>query len=356
MKKQSKNRSTVIIFMSKKILFNVLIFLFLNTELRAQDSQFSQFYAAPLYLNPAFTGATQIARAGLNYRNQWPSLDASFVTYSAYFDYFSERYNSGVGILVNRDEEGLAGLNSTSVSLNYAYQIYLTDYIVFRPGVQISYTNRSIDFGRLTFGNQFNEITGNFETTLPVGETFGDQTGYADFGFGGLLYSSHFWVGAAVNHINQPNQAFVGSDRSGLPLKMSVHVGYKFPLSFGGDLRNESGMERSIAPTAQYKMQGNFDQLDIGLYTTLEPLVIGLWYRGVPIDDTNGVSSNESLIVLLGLKKDDIRIGYSFDYTLSALGISSGGAHEISISYQFPLTKDRYRPPRSVMSVPCPDF
>src|SRR5215475_728917 len=78
----------------------------------AQDPQFSQFYAAPLYLNPAMAGSTGQARAGINYRNQWPAIDANFTTMSAYFDYYIEDKNSGVGVLLTRDQEGLAGLRS----------------------------------------------------------------------------------------------------------------------------------------------------------------------------------------------------------------------------------------------------
>ena len=63
----------------------------------AQDPQFSQFYAAPLYLNPAFAGSTQQGRVGMNYRNQWPAIDANFTTISAYADFFIEDKNSGVG-------------------------------------------------------------------------------------------------------------------------------------------------------------------------------------------------------------------------------------------------------------------
>src|SRR5690348_681523 len=60
---------------------------------KAQDPQFSQFYAAPLYLNPAFAGSTNQARAGINYRNQWPAIDANFTTMSFFADYFIEDKN-----------------------------------------------------------------------------------------------------------------------------------------------------------------------------------------------------------------------------------------------------------------------
>src|SRR5690348_18500217 len=96
-----------------------LLILALEGTVTAQDPQFSQFYAAPLYLNPALAGSTGQARAGINYRNQWPSIDANFTTLSAYFDYYIEDYKSSVGVILNQDREGLAGLRSFSLGVQY---------------------------------------------------------------------------------------------------------------------------------------------------------------------------------------------------------------------------------------------
>src|SRR4249919_1150603 len=123
-----------------------LLILALEGTVTAQDPQFSQFYAAPLYLNPGLAGATGQARAGINYRNQWPAIDANFTTMSAYFDYFIEDYNSSVGVIINRDTEGLAGLRSLSLGLQYAYELQISKNLGFRPGVQISLYNRDINF------------------------------------------------------------------------------------------------------------------------------------------------------------------------------------------------------------------
>src|SRR6478609_636567 len=107
----------------------------------AQDPQFSQFYAAPLYLNPAFAGSTQQGRVGMNYRNQWPAIDANFTTVSAYADFYIEDKNSGVGALLTRDYVGIVGLQSISFAVQYAYQLQLTKELSFRPGIQIGVVN-----------------------------------------------------------------------------------------------------------------------------------------------------------------------------------------------------------------------
>ena len=96
----------------------------------AQDPQYSQYYAAPLYLNPAMAGAEMMGRVGFNYRNQWPSLDAQFTTYSAYYDTYLPDYNSGVGVHVMQDTEGASKLRSTSVSALYSYELRLADNLI----------------------------------------------------------------------------------------------------------------------------------------------------------------------------------------------------------------------------------
>ncbi len=159
----------------------------------------------------------------------------------------------------------------------------------------------------------------------------------------------------AAHHIREPNQSFVDGE-SPLPRKVSVHGGYRFPLRAGtyGKGETSRGAERSISPTFNYRSQGNFDQLDLGLYFTVEPIIFGLWYRGIPVKSAEGGGSNtESLIFMTGLRKDRLTMGYSFDYTLSELGIGSGGAHEISIVYTFKASSKR-KPSRYVRELRCP--
>lgn len=317
------------------------------------DPQFSQYYAAPLYLNPAFAGSTQYTRIGANYRNQWPAINANFVTYSAYADHFFEDYNSGLGLLVLTDKEGSFGARSSMVGLQYAYQLEITDNITFRPGFETALFFRDINFERLVFPNQ---VGNQGPTGGPHGEPLGGgQTRiFADISTGGIFYSRSFWAGVAVHHLTTPNTSMFGEDAH-LPRKYSVHAGYRFLLSHPTYHNGftDDGRERSITPTFNYRRQGGFDQLDIGTYLTYEPVMFGLWYRGVPYKPYEGNANNESLVMMVGFSLDNLRIGYSFDYTISRLGIGAGGAHEISVGYIFNSNNPR-KPPKNVRRIPCP--
>ncbi len=333
-----------LIFLSSSLLFGNIS--------KAQDPQFSQYYAAPLYLNPGLTGINQVGRAGINYRNQWPSLAANFETYSFYFDYNFEDYNSSAGLIINTDREGLAGLRSTNIGLIYAYQMELNYNWTVRPAVQFGYAIRDLNFDKLTFGDQYD----NTGLVRPVtGETFntGFKSRFFDFAAGGIIFNPKIWFGGAIHHINEPNQSIAGGT-SLLKHKVSFHGGYKIHFEeMNPFYQARADRERSITPTFNYRYQDQFDQLDIGVYVTLEPILLGLWYRGIPIKTFEGIPNSESIIFMTGVYMGRTTIGYSFDYTISDLGRDSGGAHEISLTYAFSLNDPR-KPPKEVRELKCP--
>src|SRR5258706_7219151 len=173
-----------------KYVASALLILFGCGTVTAQDPQFSQFYAAPLYLNPAFAGSTSQARIGANYRNQWPAIDANFTTISAYGDFYNEKKNLGFGAIINRDQEGLLGLQSTNIGLMVSYDLKITKALSFRPGFQAGIYNRSINFDKLTFSDQFDPSTGTFlGGSSAEALNTGQSKFFPDMTMGGLFYS-----------------------------------------------------------------------------------------------------------------------------------------------------------------------
>ncbi|MCP4456605.1 MAG: type IX secretion system membrane protein PorP/SprF [Cytophagales bacterium] len=336
----------------KRLLCFSFLALILN-NLAAQDPQFSQYYAAPMYLNPGLVGINQKGSFGVNYRNQWPNIQANFETYSFYVDNHFEDIYSSFGIIFTTDREGIVGLQSNTIGLQYAYQVELTPQWTFRPGVEVAYFIRDLNFSKLTFGDQFDQ---NGLVNPVSAETLntGLKAKFFNISFGGIFYTPYMWVGGAVHHITEPNQSLVGGDAK-LPRRSSIHGGYRIP--FGSisakSAASTDSRERSITPTFNYRSQGNFDQLDLGAFVTLDPLLLGVWYRGIPVRKIDGVANSESIIFMVGLQQERTTIGYSFDYTISDLGIGTGGAHEISFTYTFSLADPR-KPPKDVRELRCP--
>src|SRR5690349_3371118 len=202
---------------------SLLAFSFLLTagNVSAQDPQFSQFYAAPLYLNPAFAGSTNQGRFGVNYRNQWPAIDANFTTLSAFVDLFLEDKNSGVGLLLTRDYVNLVGVQNISMAAQYSYDLSIVEGLSFRPGFELGVTNRSINFGKLVFGDQLDPNTGTISG--PTLETLrGSNRFFPDVSAGGLFYTSFAWLGYSAHHLTTPNISLSG-EVSNLPIRHSIH-------------------------------------------------------------------------------------------------------------------------------------
>lgn len=331
----------------------------MGSEAIAQDPQYSQYYAAPLYMNPAMAGSELTGRVGFNYRNQWPGIDAKFTTFSAFYDTYLPQYNSGVGMMVMQDTEGASKLRSTTISAIYSYELKLGSGAYFRPGFQASYIRREIGFfENLIFANQINAADpfGDLLPGMPI-DGLGEPINMSSLSAGGMFFTENFWFGGAVHHLNQPNQSFLDGI-SPLPRKYSFHTGYRISLGKGSMRQDFTHMrkERYFTPTINYKRQGPFEQLDLGGYFYVEPIVFGIWYRGLPYKPVEKQTNRDAVVMMVGLNLlNGLNIGYSFDYTVSQLGIQTGGAHELSLSWTLP-NSNQGKPLRRDTILPCPKF
>lgn len=326
--------------------FIVFIFLCAGFVAAGQDPHFSQYYQAPLYLNPGFAGITPQQRLVVNHRIQWPSLPQAFSTYAASYDIFINELRSGFGILFTTDKMGSAGWRTTTASLQYSYKVKLNSKLVFSPGISFGYGMNGIDRSKLRMGDG---LEYNGSSLDPELNRIGTEN-YVDFGSGFVLYSKEIWFGASFSHINQPALSVLG-ESSRLPMKTSVHGGVKIPLQ-----GSRTARPSYLTPSFIYQMQGaTFSQLDLGLNYHIDPVSLGLWYRGKPFQKgiNNGVEQ-DAFIVFLGLYFKNFNIGYSYDFTISKLQSASGGAHEVSLVYEFVRNADKKK--KKYKLIPCPSF
>src|SRR5436190_21617291 len=107
---------------------HTFLFIVLSLLVKAQDPQFTQFYASPLYLNPAFTGLTYEHRFSLNFREQWPGIKYAYRTAMASYDYNISDLNSGIGGFVLYDKAEKSNLTINQFGLNFAYRIKVNKY------------------------------------------------------------------------------------------------------------------------------------------------------------------------------------------------------------------------------------
>lgn len=315
--------------MNRHVLLLVSAFTVFFSNLRAQDPQFTQFYANPLYLNPAFAGTGRCPRVCLNYRNQWPNINGRYVTSSFSGDMHIDALAGGIGVLVTTDDQAHGTLKTTNASFLYSYQAAINREFSLKLGIQATYLQKSLDRSNLTFGDMIDARRGfvwNTGEPLPS-----PRASAADFSAGILGFSKRYFFGFAANHINQPEEGLLGSSR--LPVKVTAHGGVIIPL--------EKGNESYLSPNILFQAQQNFKQLNLGLYYVKGPIVAGLWYR-----------SNDAVIALIGVQNNNFKFGYSYDVTVTDLAGKTGGAHEISVQVQLECKarKKKYR------TISCPSF
>jgi type IX secretion system PorP/SprF family membrane protein len=324
----------------KKAIFLLLIIFTQISYLRGQDVAFSQFYANPLYLNPALAGAKLCPRITLNFRNQWPNMSKGYVTYSATWDNEYKRLSGGLGIIANATVGGGGIYNSFNGSAIYSYRLQVSRKVVVNAALQAGYLQYHLNWDKLLFGDQINVNTGIHEQTSEV-QPGKPSIGVVDISAGLLAgYKESAYLGVAVSHLNRPSINFYNGNANQLDMKITVHAGAIFDFvqgMDGEDLRNFS-----ISPNVVYMQQGNFHQLNVGMSVNSYPLVAGLWFR-------HNFENPDAVIVLLGFQQKQYKIGYSFDYTVSRLGTTAGCAHEVSIAWLFnnPAKKFRYQAMRS---------
>lgn len=321
----------------KKIhIYILLLGLAFTIGIKAQDAQFSQFYSNPLYLAPSFAGAVDGSRITMNYRRQWWELGIPFYVASASYDHYFETFNSGVGILYLEDKVGTSELGSKVVSVLYSYNLEVFNIWHLRPGLSFSYLEHGFD-GDLYFIDDV--ISGS--TSAPSQSL--DKTRDIDAGSSLLIYTYDLWFGATVDHLLEPNISLY-SGTSTVQMKTQVYGGWTFRKK--GKLLKPSDETMTVA--FLYKEQAEVRQFDIGVYWHNYPIVLGLWYRGIPVLNSE---RGDALVFLAGLKTHNFNIGYSYDFTISNLLPYTLGSHEISIAYKFLLPERQKKG-----AVPCPEF
>ncbi len=317
----------------------LLSLMMISTAMKAQDPEFSQFYANPMYTNPAFAGI-ECGRIAMAYRMQYYGLAGGFVTFNGSYDQRNDAIHGGFGLMFTNDKAGEGVLTANHVNAVYAYELPLKN-INFRFGMQGGFFQKSLQWDKLRWGDQ---ILPQLGFVNPTNETRIDATVIAaNFGAGALMYSKKFYIGFACHNISQPYQSFLNGPPgigTSLPRRFTLHGGLTIPLD------NKKEPESTFSPNILIMSQGNFSQVNVGFYLNRGPLVTGLWFRQT-------VSTSDALMALIGFRQGDFKFGYSIDFTVSDLHSAGKTAHEFTAIYEFCNIHSR---PRIYKKIICPTF
>ncbi|MCR5456229.1 MAG: PorP/SprF family type IX secretion system membrane protein [Bacteroidales bacterium] len=339
----------------KKLLYILTLatlIIALTHTAKGQIIQFSQFYAAPLFLAPSYSGDCYGSRVSLNYRNQWPEV-GTFNTYALAYDQNLHKLNSGVGLMVLRDEAGEGSLSLTVIDLCYSWWTHINREWIVRPGIGFKYNQRSVDFEKLVFGDMINElgIVANATTEQPPMT----RKPYLDIQVSCIASSDKYWGGISVDHLLRPKASLYDDDSYREDMKITliggakIYVGAPQTATKGRQSRDDM---QNVTFTLLYDFSKQSDNLSIGTYWHKDPFTLGCWLRGIPVAvRADSYSNLDAIAVMLGYKIFNLHIGYSYDFTIGHLLSSTGGSHELSVQYEF-QPKARSKKRHSVIACP----
>ncbi len=311
-----------------KYLIIFSLFLWANMA-KGQDLIYSQFYTAPIQLNPAFTGIVAAPVVSLNYRNQWPNIPDAYHSLSASYSQYIPDMNSSIGLSLQSDIAGGGIYNSVKIGLSYAYDIRFDDNFYIRMGLEGSFVNQRLNWNKLVFLDQLDLVHGAFNgagVANPSQELPAYQShNYFDVATGILLNSKYFYIGFAAKHINTPQEFLVKSTADGsndIPVSFNFQLGSEFQLAKSNKNKNKT----FLSPNILLVKQQEFYQLNLGASLKHGIFLGGIWFR-------HNFTNSDAVIMVLGVQKGILKVGYSFDLPISMWNIQTGGAHEISLLF-----------------------
>jgi type IX secretion system PorP/SprF family membrane protein len=332
-------------------------------DLKAQDPRFSQYYQAPLRLNPAMAGVFEgIWRVGANVRSQWGSVvggSNAYYSYSIGGEYklpvFKDDY-VGLSFSALTDVSGGGQYNVTDVSIGgtymkkltgggRSYRPTLTSYLV--AGAQLGFGQRSVDWVNLTYSTQYVVDDNTYNQGITSGENLGalrNSKIYPDLSAGLMWYGvmgerKSVYAGVGMFHINRPEISLINrSTTTGASLE---RLYARFTAHAGGEiLIGGRGSAISLLPGFVGMFQGPAMDLNAGVSVKYQApryddfaLRLGVWTRMVNRQDIDVEMG--ALMFSVGLDYQAFQFAVSYDADISSLSAASNGLGAIEFSLMY---------------------
>ncbi|MDG1766899.1 MAG: PorP/SprF family type IX secretion system membrane protein [Flavobacteriales bacterium] len=330
--------------------FTLILFFFLLDGLSAQDIHFSQFQAAPLHYNPAYTGQFNADyRLSAIQRTQWRSVTEPFVTFGFAGDVKEAfgRDDYAAGLFIMQDRAGDSRFNTFQLNGSLAKRILLPKRAgeSLSIGAQVGFTRQSIDLSQLRFDNQWNGI--QYSPSLSTQENLRQENfSFLQLNFGAAYFKE--WSrrervqgGLSVYQWHAPGQSFYDDE----DVRLNPRIGVQF--------------DGSRAIDEHWDIQGAFM---LSFQSSYREVLIGAQDRYVLMDDDlfwrtlyAGVyfRTRDAGYIVAGMEYDQWKVGLSYDINYSDLEVASQnrGGFEISVVYLM----NKFRPP-TIKERPCPDY
>lgn len=323
--------------------FILLLFLSGSFTVKAQDPIFTQSYGNFIYTNPALVGSKDVLRFSANSRIQWASSINQLVINSVQADLGVNKW--GFGVAAMYDMSGPA-FRYTNIDLAASYGFWKLHKAIIRPGIKLSYMNRSMNWDNLIFYNQLDPHGGLISESTVAEEKY-ENAHLFDVSLGLASQipierrrTKPGWlnVGMAFHHLNEKDMSAIGLAESFLPFKFTFHAGYLYSIyKRDPETKLRSLTRLELYPHFKWEKHGKFEVLDLATYLYRRPFLVGLTLRTYAdfydFENANQVAANIGYEGHFG-DYASFQIAYSYDFAYTGLvgtQTPSFMTHEISL-------------------------
>jgi len=324
----------------------IVVFIFFYVLSNAQDIHFSQFYNAPVNINPALTGSfVGDTRYVANYRNQWRQVPVNYLTFAGTYDTklknnFIKFGDLAVGGHFHYDIAGDSKLYNTQLSAIASLSKKLNERNRLALGLSAGITALGFDYDDLRFNSQFDGEV--FNPDLASGEELLDAKNniiYPDLTVG-VNWShrvkntrSYFNVGLAAVHFNAPKTNFYENRIDRIDARFNVFIDGAIQVHRRLDIHARTLAQRT-GPESEFLigLAGRF-YLDPHLLNE-SAIELGVNYRFFDLGDAWSPT--------IEFHHRAITVGLSYDINVSDFDIATNnrGGLEIAIIYRTARTPD----------------
>lgn len=293
----------------KERIFKIFLvcLLLVTSALHAQQLPlFSEYMFDKTIINPAYTGTTPYINATAGHRSQFLGIPGGPQTQFLSVNAPIQSKYIGVGLKAINDKIGAT--NNASMAGMFSYYLGLGK-------------------GRLSFGIEAGTVnqTTNFADLIRTDQadnsiTFDKQTKWVpDASFGTYYQTQNFFMGFSSFHLLKSKIDFTGYSHS--PVNRLWHhnyliIGYNYKASENFRIEPSVLVKQVKAAPVQYDVNCKFQ---------IKQLVsLGFSYR-----------SKDAFVSMLEiLLKDQFKIGFAYDRTISSLSNYTSGSYEFMLTYK----------------------
>lgn len=323
--KNNKNKIVMSSLLKRTIVATMAAFcLLFQAKVFAQsEPMFSQYTFNEIFINPAYAGSHEALSFSSVFRKQWVNIEGAPTTKT--FTAHSHLFNSkvGLGLTAYQDEIGVS--SQTGFFANYAYRIKLN--------------KGTLSLGLLGGFSGYQERLTEVKTTDNGDRRFSANTPMVfapNFGFGTYYYAKKFYFGVSIPRM-MTNKLVISQFGEVERVDGSLNVEdlhYFIATGLIVDINPLLKLRPSMMIKAVANAPVEYDaNLSAFLYTALW---IGAGYR-----------SGDSWNLLTAIQvNNQLRVGYSYDYTITKLKDFAGGSHEFSMNYVLKFNSKKITSPR----------